>query len=109
MADTASLHSVANISCEMAVSLPAALQDLKWFSMTAITASSSSCNEVVRLLLRCRGEVAAAKARYVFGPEQLSRLNRLLSQYEGTHNFHNFTVSRRGCSGVVGNMARLMS
>jgi tRNA U38,U39,U40 pseudouridine synthase TruA len=40
----------------------------------------------------CRQDIAVSKQRFVFGPAQLQRLNSLLAQYEGTHNYHNFTV-----------------
>jgi hypothetical protein len=41
-----------------------------------------------------------SRQRYVFGESQLQRLNSLLAQYEGTHNYHNFTVSWRGGGGI---------
>lgn len=40
-----------------------------------------------------RQDIASSRQRYVFGDSQLARLNGLLSQYEGTHNYHNYTVS----------------
>jgi tRNA U38,U39,U40 pseudouridine synthase TruA len=35
----------------------------------------------------------SSRSRFEFGPGQLAQLNMLLQQYEGTHNFHNYTVS----------------
>lgn len=40
-----------------------------------------------------RQDITSSRQRYVFGDSQLARLNSLLSQYEGTHNYHNYTVS----------------
>jgi tRNA pseudouridine38-40 synthase len=44
--------------------------------------------------LQDRSEKAppATDANYSFGQEQLERLNGILKNFEGTHNFHNFTV-----------------
>jgi hypothetical protein len=47
-----------------------------------------------------RDEIAASN--YVFTEEERARVNALLSQYVGTHNFHNYTVRRRRGFGVVG-------
>lgn len=46
--------------------------------------------------VRHRQEVEVSRQRYVFGAVQLQRLNELLAQYEGTHNYHNFTVCTSG-------------
>lgn len=39
-----------------------------------------------------RQDIDTSRQRYVFGEAQLARLNALLAQYEGTHNYHNYTV-----------------
>jgi tRNA pseudouridine38-40 synthase len=36
----------------------------------------------------------AAKRRYRVSPERLRRLQEVLSKYEGTHNYHNYTVQK---------------
>eukprot|EP00775_Hariotina_reticulata_P008792 gene8792-8971_t len=39
-----------------------------------------------------KAEIAASQSRFDFGPEQLAKLNEVLQQYQGTHNFHNYTI-----------------
>ncbi|VUC21111.1 unnamed protein product [Clonostachys rosea] len=36
----------------------------------------------------------SAKRKYRVSPERLQRLQEILTKYEGTHNFHNFTVQK---------------
>lgn len=40
--------------------------------------------------LLCRDQLASST--FTFKEEHRERLNAILSQYQGTHNFHNFTV-----------------
>eukprot|EP00878_Enallax_costatus_P017892 GHUV01018804.1.p1 GENE.GHUV01018804.1~~GHUV01018804.1.p1 ORF type:complete len:472 (+),score=148.98 GHUV01018804.1:87-1418(+) len=54
------------------------------------TAASSRLGD--EKLKRLREDIAASQARFTFGDEELQRLDRILGQYVGTHNFHNFTV-----------------
>lgn len=54
-----------------------------------LASTSSVAGEEIHRLQR---EVEASRQRFVFGDAQLQRLNALLAHYEGTHNFHNFTV-----------------
>eukprot|EP00879_Flechtneria_rotunda_P024275 GHRR01025727.1.p1 GENE.GHRR01025727.1~~GHRR01025727.1.p1 ORF type:complete len:494 (+),score=222.50 GHRR01025727.1:219-1700(+) len=54
------------------------------------TASSSRLDP--QKLQRLRADIAASRSRFVFSTEHLQRLNQVLKQFEGTHNYHNFTL-----------------
>lgn len=51
--------------------------------------------QILITFLCFREDIAASKARFSLnsGSSELQRLNKILGQYVGTHNFHNFTVS----------------
>lgn len=43
---------------------------------------------------RTADEMNSLRQQYRATPEQVERVRALLAQFEGTHNFHNYTVAR---------------
>lgn len=43
---------------------------------------------------RTTDEMSSLRQQYRATPEQVERVRALLAQFEGTHNFHNYTIAR---------------
>ncbi|KAI9737098.1 MAG: tRNA pseudouridine synthase 1 [Cirrosporium novae-zelandiae] len=66
-------------------------------SATGKTTNSSSTSQkdpIREIIKRLKIAIVAAKRTYRIPPSRLDRIKHALSLYTGTHNYHNFTVSK---------------